>query len=147
MMLILAVMPWSISVAGSFGFCLFMAVRLHASSTSQACCFLPWKSGNPMRSGGVEPVAGDGSWLTSCEHAPTSGPFFWSEVCSLTHPAAWVWGGPGLCRWGQGSLPGTDIISSRDITRETSSLRCQLESAIGWPMSSETHTTELEVQQ
>lgn len=46
--------------------------------------------------------------------------FFWSEICSLTHPDAWVWGGPGLCKWGQGFLPVTDIIGSRGITRKTS---------------------------
>lgn len=52
MILIVAVVSWSISAVGNFAFCLCTSACLHASPTNQACSAHLWNSGNLMRLGG-----------------------------------------------------------------------------------------------
>lgn len=52
MILIVAVVSWSISAVGNFAFCSCTSACLHASPTNQACSAHLWNSGNLMRLGG-----------------------------------------------------------------------------------------------
>lgn len=96
MMLILAVMSWSISEAGSFGFCLCTPCQPHQASPLISP-MEEWESQGTCRGwacGRTQPTV-DLVWP-----ALTCGPFFWSRVWQLPHPAAPGWGWQDLCTAG-----------------------------------------------